>query len=230
MSIWEKIGFTSNKTEQAPQQVIMQAAPATETTPEPPAPLTAQGDWFKPADTDAKPVELDTSKLFSTDPEQLAQAIGGINFMQGAITPELQAKIEAGGPEATQAMMAIVNKSNQSVMQASMQASAKMIENALAKAAPVMDQKVSEQFKHRAVETAIREANPVFATQGGEFMLSALRDAMLKKFPNATSAEIADNAKQFVADFIKVGSPQEAKQDPNKDIMGTDWGAFLKSN
>lgn len=227
MSLWDTLGFGNKSNEPAPQQVIVQQAP--EPTPVEPeaAPFSKQAEWFTPAETDAKPVEFDTSKLFNSDPAQLAEAIGGLNFIQGAVTPELQARIEAGGPEATQAMLSIVNKSNQSVMQAALQANAKMIENALAKAAPVYDQKVQQQFKSREIEEAIRESNPVFASPSGKFMLDAVRDAMLKKFPNATSAQIADNAKTFISEMIQVGGPQEVKQDPNKDIMGTDWGSFL---
>lgn len=229
MSFWDTIGFGNKSNEPAQPTIIVQQTSEPVAPVEEVAPLSTQGDWFKPADTDVKPVELDTSKLFTTDPAQLAAAIGGLNFMEGALTPDLQAKIEAGGPEATQAMMAIVNKSNQSVMTAALQANAKMIENALAKAAPVMDQKMSAQLRSREVEDAIRGANPVFASAGGEFMRQSLRDVMIKKFPNATTAEVADYARQFIEEVRTVGGPQEAKQDPNKDIMGTDWGTFLKT-
>lgn len=226
MSLWDTLGF-GKAADPAPQTVVVQQAPAAEQAPAEVAPLSTQGAWFTPAETDAKPVELDTSKLFTTDPAQLAAAIGNIDFTQGAVTPELAAAIEAGGPGATQALVAIMQKSTQQVMHASMQATAKMVEGAMAKAAPVMDQKMAAQMRSREVESAIRESNPVFGTEGGKMMLISMRDAMLAKFPNATSAEIADNAKSFIAELVKVGGPQEAKQDPNKDIMGTDWGTFL---
>lgn len=227
MSVWEKMGFGGGNKDAAPVQQVQLVAPVEPAAKEPeaPAPLTSQADWFKPADTDAKMVELDPTSLFDTDPAKLAEAIGGLNFMQGAITPDLMAKIEAGGQEAIQATMQMVNKSNQNVMTAALQASAKMVESAVAKVTPVMDQKVSQQLKQQSVEATLRESNPVFATPSGEFLLTAVRDAMMKKYPNATSAEIKDNAQQFIKDIITVGSP--AKPNDKKDVMATDWGAFL---
>jgi hypothetical protein len=218
------------QTPPASQVPAGQTAPATEATKEAPAPLTTQADWFKPADTDAKPIEFDPSKLFTADPEKLQEAIGNLNFLQGAVTPDVMSKIEAGGPEATQTMLGLLNRTAQQTMQASMQAAAKMVESAVAKAMPVVDGKVSQHLKSQQVESAIRESSPVFQSPAGEFMLNAVRDAMLAKFPNATTAEIKDNAKQLILDMITVGGPQKTVQDPTKDIMGTDWGHFLKKN
>lgn len=230
-NVWDAMGFGA-KAEPAPT-VIVQAAPdpaavaAGEAAKAGEAPLVKQGEWFKPAETDVKPFELDTSKLFNSDPKQLSEAVGQLNFMQGMITPDIRTKIEAGGPEATDTMLALINRVGQQTMSAAMQASAKMVETAMAKAAPAMDQKVSEQLRSQRVEDAIKESNPVFASAGGKFMLDAVKTAMLAKFPNASTQEIKDNAQTLIADMLKVGGPKEEVVDKNKDIMGTDWNKIL---
>lgn len=226
MSVWETLGFGKGKEADAPVQQVQLVAPVAETkVEETPAPMTSQADWFKPADTDAKGVEFDPTTLFDTDPAKLQEAIGNLNFMQGMLTPDVMSKIEAGGQEGVQATLQLVNKSNQNVMAAAMQASAKMVESAVAKVTPVMDQKVTQHLRQQSVEATLKEANPVFASPAGEFMLTAVRDAMMKKYPNATSAELKDNAQQFIQDIITVGSPVKAAE--QKDIMATNWGDFL---
>lgn len=225
MSFWDKLGFNSGSSNQPATVVVQQAPEQKEEVKEEPAPMEAQAGWFKPADTDAKQEEFDASKLFNADPAKLQEALGNLNFFQGSLTPDVMAKIEAGGQEGVQATLALVNKSNQQVMAAALQASSKMIEQAVSKVQPVMDQKVTQHLKAQQVETAIRDSNPVFQTEAGQFMVDALKKAFITKFPNATSQELQDNAKSFVNDFIKLGGPQtEAPKGAKAD---TDWNAIL---
>ena len=108
MGILETLGFNrAPAAEPAPAPQAPQA-PTTSVEPEP-APLTKQAEWFKPAETDHKPVEFDPTKLFNANPEELQKAIGGLNFVQSAVTPEVMQKIQAGGEEATQATLSLVN-------------------------------------------------------------------------------------------------------------------------
>lgn len=223
MGILETLGFSRPAaTEQQPtQQVPAQTPQAPEAEP---APLTTQAEWFKPAETDHKPVEFDPTKLFNANPEELQKAIGGLNFVQSAVTPEVMQKIQAGGEEATQATLSLVNSVAQQTMQASMQASTKMIEAALAKAAPAFQAKISEQTRSERIESAIKEASPIYNSPASEFIVQALKDRFTAKYPNATAEEWRQMAAGYAQDLVKVGSP---KQEQSQEAPSTDWARFL---
>jgi hypothetical protein len=202
--------------------------PGGEAKPAEPAPLSNALSWFTPSEKDAKPEVFDPTKLIDHSPEaqqEFQRAVGGLNFMDGVATPEVMEKIQAGGPEAVQATVAMMNKMAQGVFQAATQAAVKINETTLAKASPHIDSKIANILRESKVESAIRDASPVLAHPSSKFMVESLKTSFQAKYPTATPAEITQLAKQYITDIIAVGTP---KPDNKTDVMATDWAKFME--
>lgn len=216
-------GHTPAQPAQTVQVVAAAPADPAEVKKEPT--LDSQAELFKPADTDYKAPDFDPSQLFKVDPAEMQAALGKLNFMDGITNEQLQT-IQAGGDGATQALLAIVNQTGQKALGMSMQTTQKMIESALAKSVSSVDQRFEHLNKTERFTAAIKEANPALASQGAAFMVESLRDAMMKKFPNATTAEIKDKVGEFMTQFTKTAAPvQQTTKNGRQD--DTDWGSFL---
>ena len=108
-------GTPVSGTQQSPQTANNGVVPnmanvgGTDTTP---TPMAEFADiWQTPNTPDPNAVQPMFANL---DPKKLQEAAARVNFGQ-AVTPELMAKIQAGGPAAQQAMMEAMNLMSQSV-------------------------------------------------------------------------------------------------------------------
>lgn len=164
---------------------------------EPVSPMDSFKDLWQNADTQG--TQADDS-LFNVDPKALNDTVGKMNFL-GSIPPKVQEALKAGGEEATKANLYLMNQVAQQSFAQSAQATAKIVEAALAKQAEAFESRVSEVVKKNGMTDELRSANPVFAHPAAEPILQGIQAQLIKKHPNASQRELAQMAQNYLATF-----------------------------
>lgn len=187
------------------------------------SPLDAfKGLW----DIDAKQIEANTPKpVFSIDHSKLAEAASKNDFSK-VITPAMLEKINAGGPEAMQAMMSAMNAMSQKAFADSAFAATQMIEAATNKQRAEFESKLPSLIKNQSVSNSMREESPIFNHPATKPMLDFFQAQLVQKYPNATARELQDLSKQYLTNFAEGLAPQK-KQEAKTNPGETDWGTFL---
>jgi len=209
----------------APNGVI---PPTTVAAPkEPPAPLAEHATLWEPPIIDpAAPIKSD-SVFGNTDPKKFMEAASKIDFTKVA-TPEELTAITAGGEAATKAMIAVQNRTAQSIYAQSAFASTKLIDAALAKAKDSFLADVDSRITAMSVKNNLREKNPLFTNPAIQPMISMVEAQMRTKFPNATPTEITEQTNQYIEHFASALAPKAAPAKGTKAAeKETDWSKFL---
>lgn len=212
---------------QTPQP--QQASPDQPPQAQEPQGLDRFSDLFSPKEGDVSPTNFDPSKLFEMTPESqqaLASEIGNMNFVQGAVTPEIAQAIQAGGDEALKAIPALVNGASKQAFTAALQAAMKINQASLTKAAPAMEARMTDILRQRSVESAVKDANPVFSHPAAKPILDALVPQLQARYPKASETEIKQMASDYITDLASLGVPKE-ESSKKGDTMETDWSSWL---
>ena len=158
-------------------------------------PLDQYSDLWetKPTDKNSpaeyKPEQLDPAKL---------QEVMGKAVLTGAITPELQARINAGGEDANTAMVEAMNNVAQQTMMQSTVVANKMMEQNSNKLMEAMLAKIPGLVKSQSVNNSLQETNPIFSSPAVAPVIDAVKAQMQIKHPNATTTELTTMAQNFV--------------------------------
>lgn len=163
--------------------------------------------------------------LFSVDPKALNDTVGKMNFL-GSIPPKVQEALKNGGPEAVQANLYLMNQVAQQSFAQSAQATAKIVEAALAKQAEAFESRVSEVVKKTGMNEELRSANPVFAHPAAEPILQGIQAQLIKKHPGASQRELAQMAQNYLATFAgEITGANKSKAPASK--ADTDFSNFF---
>lgn len=182
---------------------------------EPENPLDSFKDlWAAPKEGDPKPETFDPNKLFNMDPAKVSEQVSKLNFTQ-SIPRELMAKVAAGGEEATQAMLAIVNQSTQQAFMQSMMVSSEMIKGAMGQANNHLDTRIEQRAKQLQAASQLREKHPILSNPAVAPMISAMEAQFATKYPNATAAELSKMAEDYVTKFAGAVSGSSNSQEEN---------------
>ena len=219
-------------------QSLFQAAPATATPaapvdngqPQPPqqtqqptepaSPMDSFKDLWQNTDTP----KTDDS-LFSVDPKALQSTVGKMNFL-GSIPPKVQEALNTGGEEAVKANLYLMNQVAQQSFAQSAQATAKIVEAALAKQAEAFESKVSQVVKKQGMSENLRSSNPVFAHPAAEPILQGIQSQLLSKYPNASQQELAQMAQNYLSTFAsEITGANKPKEKSSK--TDTDFSDFF---
>jgi len=152
---------------------------------------------------DIDPTKVNEAAPFfaNIDQAKVFEAASKTNFMQ--MTAEQKAAIEAGGPQAFQAMQQILNKAAQSVYGHSALATSKMVDKAVAAAREQMLKQLPALMTKHQATIALQQENPIFSNPALQPMVEAMRDRFAAKNPNATPAEIKQQVELY---FTTVGA------------------------
>lgn len=177
------------------------------------------------------PNQKATDPLIAIDPKQLADAARKTDFTK-IVNPELAQKVAAGGEEAVQAMMQMLNQVSQGVYAQSAFAASKLVEQALAKAQDKIAADIPAHVKRLQVSDTLRSENPVFNHPAASPILGAIESQLTVKFPNSSASEITSMAKQYLESFANaVKAPAElAKQQEAAKAQAksdSDWTSFF---
>jgi len=178
----------------------------------------------------AKPVDgayVDSPVKFTIDPAKVNQSVKAIDFTK-MVTPALMEKINAGGEGAMQATIQAMNEMAQNVMAQTMMANTKVLENGLELGHKRVEASLPGTIRKQTVSAALREDNPLFNNPATAPMLQMLETQLLQQFPHATTAEIKEHAKTYLAGFANTIKGQEPVPQAIQDARGreVDWSAI----
>ena len=167
--------------------------------------------------------------LFNVSQDKLMEAARKQQFNTG-VTPEMMAKVTAGGPEAVQAMVEMMNTMAQNVYAQSAHASTQLITGALDKSQFAKQGDIDTRVKALGLENNLRAENPMFSHPAAKPMLESIQSQLLVKFPNATQSELTTMAKDYLVSFASAANApaeQAAAAQKSKVPVGEDWNKFF---
>ena len=194
-----------------------------------PAPAASPLDGFKDIwQTPANPDPNANQALFANlDPQKLMESAKKVNF-SGALTQENLQKIQAGGQDAIQALQESLNSVAQTVYAQSAIATTKIVEQALGKQQERYDANLPTLVKKFSTNESLLSNNPLLQNPAIQPLVGALQEQLIRKNPNATSAEIQQQVSDYFAALgntfaTKTATP--AGQGKTKEAE--DWDKFL---
>lgn len=197
-----------------------------------PAPVVSPFDAFKdvwqsPTTSAADP----QGPMFgAVDPQKLMESAGKVDFAK-AVTPEMLAAVTAGGEGAAAAFAAAMNKVAQTVYAQSALATTKIVDQALTKAQEGYDARLPSMVKKFSVNENLQTSNPQLSNPALAPLVSALSEQLVRKNPNATSAEIQAQVSDYFAaigtSFAPVAPETPASKAAAQKAKAEDWSAFF---
>jgi len=195
-------------------------------TPNPNAGLDSFVDLWKNAPVDPNAPVDDGTVFGKVNGDDLLKAASQMDFTK-SVSPELQARIAAGGADGVAASMeAMALVSRQTYAQASF-ATTKLIEQAIAKNNAKLESKLPSALRNHSTDTLIKE-NPVLSHPAAAPMVAGLISQFQTKYPDASPAEIKQHAEAYFTQFAQsmLNSQQTATNPTEAD---TDWGKWATS-
>ncbi len=178
--------------------------------------------WNTPTNNSAAP-----APLFNISQDKLMEAARKQNF-KPQLSQEQMAAINAGGPEAMQAMLEVVNTMTQDVYAQSAFAATQLISGALDKSGFAKRADVDSAVKNNLVSDSLRTANPIFSNPVTAPLMEGLKQQILLKNPNASPTELTQLAQEYLQGFMQLaGSPQQQQQQQAAASKGEDWDKFF---
>ena len=202
--------------------------PSAETKPTTPAtPLDPFKDVWQTTNT---PEGTESQGMFANlDPQKLMESARKVNF-SGALTAENMQKIQAGGPEAIQALTESLNSVAQTVYAQSALATTKIVEQALGKQKEQFDASLPNMVKRFSTNESILSNNPLLQNPAIQPLVGALQEQLIRKNPNATGAEIQQQVTDYFAALGNTFAPKPAAPSASqkKAAEAEDWDKFFE--
>lgn len=213
-------------TESSPTTAPNGVVPEQTTEPKSNSPLDKFADIWKTEPATGK--EPTTEGFFANlDPAKVMESAKQVDFTK-TLTPELLTKINGGGADAMQAMVEAMNNVAQTTYARSALATTKIVEQALGRAQEQYDSRIPDMVRKFSANESILADNPLLSNPALQPLVGALQEQLVRKNPQATSAEIRD---QVTAYFSALGTtfapkPVQSKSSASKSA-GEDWGKFF---
>lgn len=167
---------------------------------------------------------------FKMDEAKINQTFGNLDFTK-AVTPELLAKINAGGQDATSAFLTAMNVIAQQAVKTAVVASSKITESGIQTTGQRMKDFVPSLVREHAVSSALREDNPLMKNPAYAPLVEAATLQFARQFPQATPAEIKEHVGKYfdnmTSDIAKHSGNQIVAQpkQPTSSSVQTDWSS-----
>jgi hypothetical protein len=169
--------------------------------------------------------EAPTSMFANLDPAKLREAAGTVDFTK-ALTPELLARINAGGPEAQAAVLEAMNKTAQATYAQSALATTKIVEQAVAKAEESFAKKVPGLLKSQNLSESLIKENPALSHAAAQPIIKAIEKQLAVTYPNATTDELTKHAKDYLAGFAEIAAGKPPVVETPQVKPAEDWSRF----
>lgn len=188
-------------------------------------------DAFEKLWETVKPEGDGNNGYFNVNMEALNKAAAGQDFT-AALTPEKMAAIAAGGEPAIKAMMEAMNTVAQATYANSALVTTKIVERALNDAESRYAATLPSLMKKHNLSDSLRTENPAFSHPAAQPVIKALEAQLTVKYPDATAAELRDQALQYLTALGALFNPAaEIANDPRtgkapREEM--DWSKFLQ--
>ena len=209
----------------APNGVVPEQTPA-QVDPNAPqaSPLDKHKDvWNTPPTPADKPI------FDGLDPAKVREALSKQNLVGNIVTPEVAAKIAAGGEGAVQAFSESLNKLGQEVMSSQTLATTSIVEAALAKQAERFKAQLPDIVKRLSATDGLITENPLLNNPVVKPIAEALQDSFARKNPNATASELRTQVMDVLNALGTTFAPKPAETPAAKAAKAGefDWGKFL---
>lgn len=198
-------------------------APAT------PEPTKAPLDEFKALwETDPKSGETKPQSLFEgLDPQKVFESASKANFAS-AITPEMQAAIQAGGDGAQVAFSQAINAATQAAFAQSTIVAQKLIEQAINKTNADNMAALPNLVKQHTAMDSLHTKNPALSNPAAAPIIKAIQAQLAVKHPDATASQLEAMATDYLDNFAEVVKPTKTAKVTSETKAGdTDWSKFL---
>lgn len=192
---------------------------------EPQSPLDAVGNIWE-----TKKGEQKLQQSQEIDFDALDKSVSGLNFTSG-VDPALLQKIEQGGPEATQAMMQIVNRSSQEAFKQSAVVMTKMFEQFKQQMQQEAAQTAGAVYNRNQTESALFGQQDVLAHPNVKPLAQILARQLKQQFPKESPQQIATRTREMLTQMGKDLNTDPAKVAQEKQAAETnDWDSWFGAN
>lgn len=172
--------------------------------------------------------EPDKPLFENFDPAKLRETLSKADIVNKVVTPDILAKIKAGGDDATSALVQALNAVGTSVLADSTVATKTIVESALEKQQAQFLAKLPGIIKSASSKDALMNDNPLLKHPTVQPIAEALHASFLQKNPNATHAEINAQVMDVMTAFGQVFAPKPAQTAAEKKAKDeTDWDALF---
>lgn len=145
--------------------------------------------WEPVTGPDGKPVQVTTDPLYTVDQNKVLEAAKRTDF-KSAVTQEQMAKINAGGPEAMQVMLDVMQTMAQLAYANSAVASTRIAEQGITKAMSQAEQRLPGVIRQQQFGEGLASKNPALQNPAVAPLVEMTRKQFAQKYPNATVAEL----------------------------------------
>ena len=172
--------------------------PAATTAQEPASPM-ASFDKLWENDPTKKPAV--PAPLFDIDPAKLNEAISQADFAR-TIPPEIVQKALAGDPAAFAEAM---NSVARTAFSHQTMATTKLIDQALQRRDKELEARVPGMIRNASIAENLADM-PIFTHEATKPLMDSLQAQLAAKYPQASAAQIAEQARTYIANFAKMAS------------------------
>lgn len=168
----------------------------------------------------------DDGAMLTFDRDKLGEIANKMNFANSINDEQLQS-INAGGEQATKAMLEIMNTIARNAYMNSTETTTHLLNNALKNSKEDIFSKLPEHIKRMNVSDSLTKENPMFNNPAVKPILSALETQLTAKYPNASADEITNHAKQYLSSLAGVFNPESNKPKQPSVPAEQDFSSFL---
>lgn len=174
-------------------------------------------DLWQTDDSNNNVDDSDLSSLFDVNPEKIQEAVTKINFTD-SISQEALEAISAGGEDALKALSSTLNSVARDVFSKAMLANGVLVKQAFSKAQDKLDARTSKQFTKLRVSDELNSSNPLFKDPSVAPIVSAVREQLQRKYPDASPAEIRAQAEKYFNNLATKIKGPERVEDTGVDL------------
>jgi hypothetical protein len=214
---------STQQTAQTAPNGVVPADPAHTQGPATQSPGDKFKDLWEPPKTEKQEPPAD-SGLTS---EKMLEAAGKVDFTK-VLDQESLKKIATGGEDAMQALAQLLNKTAQTVYGQALVVSNKIIDQRLADAESKFAERVPGMVKSSAMRESLLRDNPTFKDPAVAPVVAAIQAQLATKYPNASSDELNQMAKEYFKDASGKLNPQEPPKATAEDNF--DWEAWASKD
>lgn len=185
-------------------------------------------DFAKLWDTPANPDQTNKSLFANIDPAKIQEAAGKIDFAK-VVSPEILTRIQAGGADASVALMEAMNRTAQTVYGQSAVATTQIVDRAVQEAVSRFEQSLPNQIKKQTASESLRAQNKMLSNPAIAPVVNAVQAQLNNQFPNASTEELNQMTMQYMQQFADVVAPKKAPKETKGKDDGFDWDAFSQS-
>ena len=163
-----------------------------------------------------------TAPLFDIDPAKLNDAVKTADFTR-QLPPDIIQKALSGDKDA---FVAAMNGVAQQAFSHQTMATTKLIEQALNRRDAELGNKIPDLVRNANISENLADS-PLFQNEATRPLMESLQAQLAIKYPKATSSQIAEQARSYIANFAKLatGNPAvDAKQAATD--KADDWSGF----